>query len=242
MKYCLIRQPAGLGDIFFCQKIAKKIIEKHNWDIVWPIADVFKYLPTYIPNDRINYCSINSNFPNKEYFTFRNISVNVNNDEFMYLPIQDASTILGKPENILRAKYEMIGLDCNDWADYFTFTRQIERENKLYYEWLGLKDNEEYVLVNNTFASPPNTETISIPLTHEKRKVVLMKFFPDDNLFDWCKVIEKASAIHTVQTSLNYMAEKLTLKTDELFIYQRPGWKNFDYIEGIFKQKWNYRQ
>lgn len=239
-KYCLIRQPAGLGDIFFCQKIAKKIIEDYDWDIIWPISDAFKYLPNYMRDKRIDYCSVNSDFPNKEYFTFRNIQV-VNNDEFMYLPIQDASTILGKPERILHSKYELIGLKSNNWADHFTFERNVEREDNLYYNKLNLKDGEEYVLINNTFASPPNTETVYIPLK-DKRKVVTMKFFPDDNIFDWCKVFEKAAAIHTVQTSINYLMEKLTLNTNELFIYQRPGWKNFDYIKDVFNQRWRYVQ
>jgi len=37
MKPCLIKQPAGIGDIFFCQKIAR-YMAYHGYQIIWPIS------------------------------------------------------------------------------------------------------------------------------------------------------------------------------------------------------------
>ena len=33
MKPCLIKQPAGIGDIFFCQKIARYMMH-HGYDVI----------------------------------------------------------------------------------------------------------------------------------------------------------------------------------------------------------------
>ena len=37
MKPCLIKQPAGIGDIFFCQKIAR-YMAYHGYQIIWPLS------------------------------------------------------------------------------------------------------------------------------------------------------------------------------------------------------------
>ena len=37
-KVCLIRQPSGLGDIFFSQKIAQMWIDG-GYKVVWPVED-----------------------------------------------------------------------------------------------------------------------------------------------------------------------------------------------------------
>ena len=39
MKPCLIKQPAGIGDVFFCQKIAR-IMMQHGYKIIWPLRDL----------------------------------------------------------------------------------------------------------------------------------------------------------------------------------------------------------
>jgi hypothetical protein len=50
-------------------------------------------------------------------------------------------------------------------------------------------------------------------------------------LFDWSKIIENASEIHTVSTSNLFLLETLTLKADKINIYPRkPRENNLDGI------------
>jgi hypothetical protein len=42
-KICLIRQPAGIGDIFFTQKIAKDLISK-GYEVWWPVIQQFEFI------------------------------------------------------------------------------------------------------------------------------------------------------------------------------------------------------
>jgi hypothetical protein len=68
-----------------------------------------------------------------------------------------------------------------------------------------------------------------------------MQLIEGFNLFDWCQVIENAAEIHTVETSICYLIEKMNT-TKKLFMYARgkkPDW--FD-IDGIFQKPWVYEQ
>ena len=53
MKTCLIIQPAGLGDIFFCQKIATHYSKNLGFKVIWPVYEHFLYIKDYIKNDGI---------------------------------------------------------------------------------------------------------------------------------------------------------------------------------------------
>ena len=46
-KICLVRQPAGIGDIFFTQKIAKHFIAQ-GYDVLWPVIEQFSFIKDYI--------------------------------------------------------------------------------------------------------------------------------------------------------------------------------------------------
>ena len=47
MKPCLIKQPAGIGDIFFCQKIARYMMY-HGYDVIWPVLPSISWIKDYI--------------------------------------------------------------------------------------------------------------------------------------------------------------------------------------------------
>jgi len=49
-------QPAGLGDIFYTQKIAKEVLLRTKTKkIIWPVKDNFIYLQHYLKDDNIEY-------------------------------------------------------------------------------------------------------------------------------------------------------------------------------------------
>ena len=57
-KICLIRQPAGIGDIFFLQKIAKHYLSL-GYEILWPVISQFSYIKNYIKVDGITFVDEN---------------------------------------------------------------------------------------------------------------------------------------------------------------------------------------
>lgn len=65
MKPCIIKQPAGIGDIFFCQKLAK-IMMAHKYSVIWPVREDILWIGDYIKD--ITFVSENWNFLDKTVF------------------------------------------------------------------------------------------------------------------------------------------------------------------------------
>lgn len=229
----IINQPSGVGDIFFCQKIACKFTEQ-GYDIIWPIIPEFLSITNYISN-KINFLDINNDFPYKKDFNDTKWIKKINDD--IILPLKYAD--LAFSGSMMDAKYKMAGISYEDWPFYFNFNRNKEKENHLYYDILKLKDNNPYIFINENYGSPPNFVKKSIPINSDKQKVY-MDFYHGINIFDWIKVLENSLEIHTVETALNYIIEKIATH-DKLFMYPKLPHNHFHYISHLFNKPWNYK-
>lgn len=249
-KICLICQPCGLGDIFYTQKIAKTYYDL-GYDIWWPIIHEFAFLKDYIPY--INWVSWEDQdnpipgppfkesvvFPYKEKYNYN--QPNILEGDFIYI---NGFLPPSEGELIMPFKYKNCNIDGEDWVDYLNFERNLTRENKLYQE-VGLEEGEDYVLVNSLYQTRPRISHASyIPTNpeHYGKTVVEWAIVDGYNPFDWLKVIENASSIVTIDTSIQYLIEKLSnKKATEYICYPRRGHKTVEQIEPLFKTPWQYQ-
>ena len=109
---------------------------------------------------------------------------------------------------IMSSKYSMVGLDHSDWQDYFKFERNFDKEDDLYYNVLGLKDDSEFVFINNLYNTDIRDSELLSPENYDL-PVVELKIMEGFTLFDWCKVLEKAKSVFTINTSINYLIDVL---------------------------------
>ena len=226
----IVLQPHGLGDHIFCQSLIKQIADLDS--IVWPV------LPQFIEGLKRAYPDVfwvPTGIIDRSLEGMR-IDRVVNGNRV--IPIRYADTINRTPyKDCMKAKYEMYGLDWNTWKD-FTFERTLDHETRLFYEVLKLKDGEPFRLVNRRFTSN-ESKVVSIPNSKEIRNIE-MSSIPGFSLFDWSMVIEKATEIHTVGTSINYIIELLELKAKEVVLYKRlPDERNYENYDYILKRQ-NY--
>ena len=248
-KICLIYQPCGLGDILFLQKICKLYIKK-GYRIIFPVIYEYEWLNNYIDGvefisweDKEKKLTHSDKLPDNIIFPYKEkydpFSDHIFTDEFVF--------IIGfkTPEGrVMDFKYNNIGLPFDDWSEYLTFNRDKSKEDNLFYNILGLKDGEEYVFVNRNYQMRPNILThngISNNPAHYNKKVVEMGIYDGFTIFDWCKVIENASEIHMIETSLNYVLESKEMRnklTSNLNLYHRYG--SFHEVRHLFKLNWNY--
>jgi hypothetical protein len=240
MKTGLIRQPAGLGDIFFTQKIARILLNSKRADsIIWPVIKEYDYLSDYMVNDSVTFISEKEVFPFKEVYESNQLQI-IENDNVLYIPLQHADMMIPNL-SVMQVKYALCGLEYNDWKNYFSFKRNYEREKTLK-DYLKLGD-EPYNLVNVNFGSKDysylNNKRKGIDINNGYRTIEA-GYFGFDNIFDWLGVLEGAVEVHTVDTVWCYLAEKLNLKN--LTVYSRkPGNAEFfKYVEGIFSPNWKY--
>jgi hypothetical protein len=238
---CLIRQPAGIGDIFFTQKIAKVIQASTQYKhVVWPVAEVYSYISDYMGEYEIDFPVESSDFPHKDVYLEDPYNV-VQNDDVLYVPLQRANyaagcSCHGNPIAHGHMKYDMLGIDYSDWLDYFEFNRDYDREAALK-DRLGL--DGEYMLVNRKYATGGIGERTDLPVESDMR-IVEMEILDGTHLFDWIGVAEDAAEVHIVEGAMCYLMEKIGI--DGAFVYSRHRWTNddFSYMKGNFHSKWTY--
>jgi hypothetical protein len=230
-KICLIRQPAGIGDIFFTQKIAKDYISK-GYLVVWPVISQFEFIKDYIKVDNLMFVNENSDFPHKNIYQEGYSKPTVININDVYLPIQHFDR--HHNGSVMHAKYKLLNMDFEDWLDYFSFERNLEREQKLI-DHFDVND-KEFVFVNRMFGSPPHSKPC--PHMGEFENSVEMEYLGWDNLFDWIGLLLKAKHIYTVETSILYIISKLGLKN--VTVYSRHSSPSFHQVEHIFDKDLTY--
>lgn len=231
-KILLMKQPAGLGDILFTQKIAHHFKDS-GYRVLWPVFDSFADISNYIPD--FEFYGISTDFPFKDEFLKvkdGDQTIHFVEDHNLFIIPIDSS---GGGDEIMKTKYNFIGLDWRGWQDYLKFNRNVEKENKLFYEILGLKDGEKYTFTMKYIGSPPNHLTkINLNFTTDNR-IVYLDLIPGYSLFDWCKVIEEADEIFIEGSAAMYLVEVLNTKANKLILFSRDDHRHFN---GILNKPW----
>ena len=132
---------------------------------------------------------------------------------------------------IMSSKYSMVGLDYSDWKDYFKFERNFDKEDDLYYNVLGLKDDSEFVFINNLYNTDIRDSELLSPENYDL-PVVELKIVEGFTLFDWCKVLEKAKSVFTINTSINYLIDVLDTSYERYVIiaHNEQNKREIDYL------------
>ena len=246
-KNALIYLPGGLGDILFMQKLAHLFIEE-GYKVTWPVFHEFKWLKDYIPE--INWVVLEDwdierplpdiDFPGKEYYSNKTSIFQTEN--FLYYNGHGHGEEYG-PE--MQRKYNVVDAEWEDWRDYIKFERNIDKEDDLFYNVLGLKDGEDYVYVNRHWQTRPTKEVYSgissDPETYGCR-VVQHDIIEGFSIFDWCKVLENAKGFYMIETSLNYILESPFLfdkvKDKPLHLWHRTG--DWSTVKPLHNLPWVY--
>ena len=235
MSTVLIKQPAGLGDIIFCLKIACHYI-KQGHNVIWPVIKEYKNIKDYIRIEGLTFYCEDDFFPYKYLYESTPVEVSVI-DGVTIVPLQSAWNKY-KEGRIMDSKYRLVGIDWHDWINYFDFKRNHKKENELY-NIFELQESEPYIFWSRKFASPPDTQVKDLGIVYGgNKRIIELEYIEDYSLFDWSKIIENASEIYMVDSGLNYIIEKLELKTNKLHLHPRWGVVTEFELSGIFKTPW----
>lgn len=222
-KTCLIKQPIGLGDVFYLQKFAT-ILVNSGYEIIWPLRDDVIWIRDYVKTEGVSFCKLSEDFVGKEFYYSGQFVVE--KDDFLFIS-PDGFKLPDR--RIMDSKYCLINSSDEDWYNYFFFTRNTEKENKLFYEVLGLSDDSEYIFWNNLAGVEFRTSNVLDNISFDL-PIVKLQIIEGYTVFDWCKVFENASEIHTVHTGINYIIDKLTIKAKKYIMYQGTHVSDVQYI------------
>lgn len=209
----------GIGDISFTISLVTKIAQGNK--VVWPV------LPQFVEGLNRAYPQFTfidySNF-HIDYDTKIQKEVNIKSyGDCVLLPIRWADSIQRVPySSVMRAKYEMYGLDFREWYNDAMWVRDKKKEREL-----RKKVGKGDIIVNRFFRSD-SSGCAQIDI-----KGIEMSSIDGFSLFDWTGILLEAKEIHTVSTSIIYLLEMLPI-TAEIHLYLRKpdehDFKNIEYI------------
>lgn len=227
-KICLLKQPIGLGDIFYLQKFAH-LIKLKGYSIVWPLRDDIFWISEYM--NGINFCKLSDEFPHKDIYYSGHFLYEENN--FLFLS-PDGYQVPEK--SIMESKYLLINENDTQWYDYFNFNRKLDKEQDLFFNILNLSLDDNYIFINKLASIDARRSDVLDNLVFDY-KVIELSFINGFNLFDWSMVIENACEIHTVHTGVNYIIDKLNIKAIIYNMYQGLHHPDVQYIPFLKKPK-----
>ena len=220
----LINQPAGLGDILFCQKIAHVAALKGD-TVFWPLNPVLNYVPTYVSSP------VNWSCPNKADCIW---------------DLQNASNLVLSTGDVMADKYALIGLPFDDWKSYvkIIWPPALPEDVRDF-----VHQFREYNCMVRTFGTPPWTYYTDFAIdnglpTYEIR-------IQDKTPFDYCYIISNATELHFVDTCFTHIAELIETKARRMCLYPRKPivqrGMNFNYditikTKSLWSKPWEYME
>lgn len=214
----LINQRFGIGDCIYSMTIARKwMAEGHS--ITWPV------LPQFVSQ-------LQRAYPDVEWLDCNSVKADYNKREehdwgkYRVVPLAWANEIMKEPyTNCMRNKYDLLQLDYQDWRKGAMWERDERREAALL-RTVGCKG---FTIVNDTFGSDGKLK-VSIP---QQNKEFRLSIKDGISLFDYAILLEQASEIHTVSTSIIYLLEMLDI-TCPIHLYPRPTDPKFKQVSYLF--------
>ena len=197
-----------------------------GYEVIWPLRPDIHWIQKYIKD--INFPTTDDDFIGKDIYDRGAGAVVEEGGAFISPATADMTHNDGK---IMSSKYSMVGLDHSDWQDYFKFERNFDKEDDLYYNILGLKDDSEFVFINNLYNTDIRDSELLSPENYDL-PVVELKIMEGFTLFDWCKVLEKAKSVFTINTSINYLIDVLDTSYERYVIiaHSEQNKREIDYL------------
>jgi hypothetical protein len=225
--HLVIDQQHGIGDIIMSLTMARRLQKRYNRKIVWHVLNHFTWLRDYIGD--INFCR-QVNFDSIVARKMCGISSRKEfgtNGFYDYIPLAYSKEICGVPyKEVMKSKYWLMGMHWEEWKEECYFTRDKQKERSLM-NMLCLREGEEFNLISNFFKSDYSGEQ-QIHVNNGLRNIHMQPIM-GYTLFDWCGVIERATTIHAVASSINYLIEILNVQASEIGIYiRRPDESSHD--------------
>lgn len=232
----LVNQPFGLGDVIFCMTIIRRWI-KDGWIVTWPV------FPQFVEQ-------LNRAYPDVTFVDWQSVKVDYDRrDEhdwngYRVVPLRWNVQLMNVPyTECMSSKYSLFGWDWREWKEGAMWNRSKAKEEELHsYQYIDFKmrttGQDGYAVVNTTYGSDAKLSVV-LPSNYNGLPTIELKPIERFSLFDWAGILEGATVIHTVSTSIIYILEMLDIKCP-IHIYKRePIEKNHDNYSYIL-QSHNY--
>lgn len=223
-----LNKAGPLGDLLFLQKAAR-VCANAGHIVHWKLAHTMFWLKDYIQDPNIIFYAEHEQIPEVDAVFDANFypEDGINNHPY------DVMSIKYDNFHNMAQQYQLnLDTTLNNWQDFLIFNRNMDKEQSLYNQLVGNKSY--YILINKHF-SAGYLDFVSTK--NDYVNIVEMHTINGFSLIDWSLIIERAEAIYTVDTSLNYLVESLDTEATGFYVYPRHEWHTKLCLAPIFNRK-----
>ena len=206
MKNHIYNQFFGVGDIMFIEPLMRmSFLDGHK--VILPVLDKFYDIRHHFPYiDVVMKGDLDIDYECKKI---------VETDDDIIYPVRWSREFFNSPLHCtMKNKYRMFGVDLEVWRS-FTFLRHYDRELEL---MKSLNIQGEFNLLNHNWHS--FRDSYKDFNVDNGLQNIEMRFIHGFTIMDWAGVIEQATTIHSVNTSILYLLETLNV-TNDIHLYSR---------------------
>lgn len=219
-------QTAGLGDVFYIQKMCT-VLSKEN--------------TVYLPVENTTWDrGANRLITDAVISPLRDLKIDTKNLREIDLSYQP------KPNgyiDTMTSKYDGVNIDWRDWKNYFKYTRDHEAEERVASHY-GVEPGDRFVVRNDYYSSQIMVNggvEKTLPRGYTGNVVNIDPNLPNTTVFDYCWLFENAEEIHTTDTCFLYIIDTLDLlRADRLVVHCRKGETTKQTISQLFGKTWEW--
>jgi hypothetical protein len=236
MKNIYIHQHSRLGDMILCNGLIRIFAKKFKNSFINIFCrskhiKLIKYM--YRDNKRIKLIPLNENpklinekllmhyeskfiqnyIKQKKIKKDQYISIGFEN----YDKVKDLNTDKKRPWPCDVIFYKQFNIPFKKRFSETYWKRNIKKEEKLYKKLI--KSNEKFIFIHDD----PKRNLYLKNLSFDKEIKKIIRNDIKENIFDYGLILEKASEIHIMESSIRQIIEVLNIKSKKLFLYKGRG-------------------
>jgi hypothetical protein len=206
----IINQYGGLGDIFFCYKIAETMLNSVD-EVIWAVPPKYDFLNEYFINPKIKFVVETK----EKYDMGRDIVIN---NDVWYLPV--TYNTMSADGFDMTQKYKTLPFPVHWDKRYETlqFKRNEAREQHLI-EQLGVQPSKDLTLLNMNFGTPPIHCSKHDDINIQEDNILKLDYQGWDRIFDWIPYLLNCKNLYTVETAWAHIAD--FFEVENVIIYPR---------------------
>jgi len=214
----------GFGDYVICYGLVKELAKKYDTIFLFAIPHRSNL---HIENIKRLYSSI------------KNVQIIVDSPKsftnVLYVGWHHWDIALQKNPSIQFQEffYNQVNVPLNLLWDNFYFERNMAKEKEIFYDKLGLKDNEEYIFLHD---DPIRGYVINKKYINSNIKLIHLVELEDISILDTLYLIEKSKEVHMTTTGLVSFVDQMNITHNNLNLhkYVRPA----AFEQPILRLKW----
>jgi len=211
----------NIGDHLICYGFVKEFSKQYDTIILTTKDD-----PRQLPNAQRLFSSIKNvfltteHFPNNEYdkiissnWWFQQVS------QWYQYPTPKVPFYLGEEMIFDRFWYKLADVPFKLKWDNFYLERNLQKEKEIYYDIIGLKNNEEYTFLHEDPFNTDEDRSVKRKYINPDIRLINMTDWPDISILDTAYLIENAKEIHVINSSFRTFIDLMNIKNNNVYYH-----------------------